>query len=132
MPRARRGPRRARAGGRQAMSSDPDEELRIPVLTYHSYRCGERYEESDHVALHDDLRTIHARGYTIVPLRWIAQWVVGARRLPTGLRPVGICFDDGTALDYRDVLHPLFGPQKSFATILREFAAEIGAGEQPH
>ena len=114
------------------MSGGPDPRLCVPILTYHSYRCGDRYEQSDHVALHDDLRAIHAHGHTIVPLRWIAEWTVGSRRFPEPMRPVGICFDDGADLDYRDLMHPLFGPQKSFATILREFADEIGAGSQPH
>lgn len=107
-------------------TSDP----KIPILTYHSYRCGVSYAESDHVALAADLRLLSSAGFTIVPLRSIADWTTGEREL-TDMNPAGISFDDGADFDWRAIDHPLFGPQTSFAQILRDFTEEAGPHEQP-
>jgi hypothetical protein len=51
---------------------------KIPVLGYHSYRVlGNTYDVNDYVVLFQDLWTIHAQGFCIVPLRWAVEWVLG-------------------------------------------------------
>jgi len=102
-------------------------------LTYHSHRIfGNTYETNDHVALSHDLRTIHARGFQIVPLLWVVEWVLGRRDESAMRRSVAITFDDGPDFDYDDLIHPQHGFQRSFYNILRDFQAEFGAAAQPH
>lgn len=106
---------------------------RVPVLTYHSHRiAGSTYEANDHVALHQDLRTIHAHGFRIVPLLWVVEWVLGRRDGSTLQRSVAITFDDGPNFDYDDLTHPQYGFQRSFYNILRDFQAEFGVSAQPN
>ena len=106
---------------------------RIPVLTYHSHRVlGTTYEANDHVAFHRDLRTIHAQGFRVIPLRWVVEWVLGRRDGSTLHRSVAITFDDGPDLDYYGLYHPQYGHQRSFYNILLDFQAEVGASAQPH
>lgn len=117
----------AAAGGVTASTT------RVPVLTYHSHRIfGSSYETNDHVALHQDLRTIHARGFQIVPLLWVVEWVLGRRDESTLRRSVAITFDDGPDYDFDDLTHPQYGVQRSFYNILRDFQTEFGVSAQPH
>jgi len=99
------------------------------VLTYHSMNVlGNAYGDNDHVALARDLRLLDAAGWRIVSLdRLVDAWEADAL---AGERLVALTFDDGGALDARDVVHPSCGPQPSFLAILRDFAAEAG-GRQP-
>ncbi len=104
---------------------------RIPVLTYHSHRIeGTSYETNDHVAFCHDLRTIQARRFSIVPLRHIAAWVSAPQAPELPARAVGLSCDDGANADYYDCDHPVYGPQRSFYNILRDFQTEMGPAAQ--
>jgi hypothetical protein len=104
--------------------------MRALVLTYHSHNIsGTDYAANDHVALASDLRTVHAAGGRIVPLAEIAGTVRESR--PADELLVGISFDDGPRFDFADFEHPLFGPQRGFFNILRDFREEVGAAAQP-
>ena len=104
---------------------------RIPVLTYHSHRIeGTSYETNDHVAFCHDLRTIQARRFSIIPLGHIAAWVSAPQAPELPIRAVGLSCDDGANADYYDCDHPVYGPQRSFYNILRDFQTEIGAAAQ--
>lgn len=96
------------------------------VLTYHSMNVlGNAYGDNDHVALAADLRMLDAAGWRIVPLgQLVDAWEADALDRE---RLVALTFDDGGALDARDVIHPSCGPQEAFLTILRAFRAEAGA-----
>ena len=103
------------------------------VLAYHSHRVlGDDYARNDHVALAADLRTIHAHGGRVVPLAAIVDAIAGDADENVGdaSTAVAITFDDGPVYDALDFVHPRFGPQRGFLGILRDFAAEIGTGEQ--
>ena len=100
--------------------------MRVPVLAYHSNNIGGNdYADNDHVALAEDLRRIHALGIAIVPLSRVVDALLHAAALPE--RAVAISFDDGSYFDWYDMDHPTCGPQRGFAGILRDFAAETGA-----
>lgn len=106
--------------------------LQIPVLTYHSQNIsGNTYATNDHIALHADLRTLQARGWHIVPLLWVVEWMLGQREASDLQRAVALTFDDGTDFDYHDLTHPYQGFQRSFYNILRDFQAEFGQTAQP-
>lgn len=96
------------------------------VLTYHSMNVlGNDYGDNDHIALGVDLRRLGREGFRIVPLsRLVQAWESDAVRTE---RLVALSFDDGGALDARDVVHPTCGPQRSFLSILRAFREESGA-----
>jgi peptidoglycan/xylan/chitin deacetylase (PgdA/CDA1 family) len=105
-------------------------EIKIPILSYHSHHVmGSTYEKNDHIALSDDLRTIHAEGFKIVPLRWLVDWFLGRRNQRD--KAIAITFDDGCDLDWIDFNHPQHGFTRSFRAILEEFKVEAG-NEQPH
>lgn len=107
--------------------------MRIPVLAYHSHRAlGSSYDTNDHLALSDDLRTIHTHGFRVVPLIWVVEWVLGRREESTLEKAVAITFDDGADLDYLDLEHPTCGFQRSFYGILCDFRSEVGTAQQPH
>ena len=104
--------------------------MRALVLTYHSHNVsGLDYAANDHVALASDLRTVHAAGARIVPLAEIAAAVREGRAGDELL--VGISFDDGPRFDFAEFEHPLYGPQRGFLEILRDFQEEVGAAAQP-
>ena len=105
---------------------------RIPVLTYHSHRIeGTSYDTNDHVALAHDLRMIQARQFTIIPLHQLVAWVVTPQAQALPARAIGLSCDDGADTDYYDCDHPVYGPQRSFYNILRDFQTEMGAVAQP-
>ena len=105
---------------------------RVPILTYHSHRIsGEAYETNDHEALRSDLRTLHQRGFRVVPLLWVVEWLLGRRSDASMARAVAITFDDGADFDFYDLEHPSWGPQRSFFNLLLDFRNEIGAAAQP-
>jgi peptidoglycan/xylan/chitin deacetylase (PgdA/CDA1 family) len=107
--------------------------MQIPILSYHSHTiAGNTYETNDHVALYEDLRTIQTLGFQVVPLRWVAEWVLGQREDSAVYRSVALSFDDGADADYYDVDHPQYGHQRSFFNILRDFQEEFGPLAQPH
>lgn len=109
------------------------EQTRIPVLTWHGYNLfGNTYESNDLIAFADDLRTIDDAGFVVVPLAEVARWVRGERSdlLQCGRPVVALACDDGTDYDWKDMTHPEFGPQKSFAHGMRDFQAQR-VGAQP-
>lgn len=102
--------------------------MRIPVLTYHSINIhGNDYADNDHVALAADLRLIHALGLRVVPLATVVDVLLGGAPAAAVENGVAISFDDGSWFDWHDLEHPTCGPQRGFAGILRDFAAETGA-----
>lgn len=102
--------------------------MRVPVLTYHSNNIsGNDYASNDHVALAEDLRAIHRRGVRIVPLALVVDVLLGEAPESAVEQSVALSFDDGSWFDWYDLDHPTCGPQRGFAGILRDFAAETGA-----
>jgi hypothetical protein len=99
--------------------------MRVPVFCYHSCNAGDDYRSDDHVALAADLRCAHDLGFRAVPLDQVVDALLGLRE-PLG-KSYALTCDDGVDLDWRDATHPLFGPRRSFANILRDFAMETGA-----
>jgi len=100
--------------------------MTVRVLAYHSHNiAGNEYATNDHLALASDLETLDRLGARIVPLEAIAA-MVRERRVDAGERVVGLSFDDGPVFDVEDFVHPRFGPQRSFANILRDFSARTG------
>jgi len=95
----------------------------IPILTYHSLHArDETYSNNDHVALANDLLTLHEMGFDIFSLSEITdrlickdtEWFMAGKK-------VGISFDDGCNHDFIDFVYPGIPTLKSFATILSEF-----------
>jgi hypothetical protein len=106
------------------------EQTRIPVLTWHGYNVfGNTYETNDLIAFADDLHTLDDAGFAVVPLMDVARWVRGERAdFAERDRPVvALSCDDGTDYDWRDMQHPEFGAQQSFANSLRAFQSERAA-----
>ena len=102
------------------------------VLTYHSHNLsGNEYTNNDHVAFARDLEVIAECGARIVPLEEIARIVREERVASMTENLVGLSFDDGPVFDFEDFHHEQLGPQKSFATLLREFRARHGNAAQP-
>lgn len=106
--------------------------MKVPILTYHSAQIdGNTYETNDHHALAGDVRMLAEEGFRVVPLSWVVEWIKGERPSQDLERAVAITFDDGCSLDYWDLVHPTWGEQRSFAGVLRDAVAEIGAERQP-
>lgn len=108
---------------------------RIPVLTWHGYNVfGNTYETNDLIALREDLQTIHAAGFEVVPLADVARWVRGERGggdwCDRDHPVVALSCDDGTDYDWRDTVHPVHGAQLSFASSMTRFQAQC-SGAQP-
>ncbi len=99
----------------------------IPVLTYHSINItGHGYAENDHVALARDLEVVHRAGYRVIALDTLVDWIHGRVGDGDVANAVVLTFDDGSCLDWQDVEHPSFGPQRGFAGILRDFSGAHG------
>ena len=94
----------------------------IPILTYHSLNILENnYEGNDHIAFESDLSTIDKLGFKVVPLSKVIDWyegIVPYRAIKSG---VAITLDDGSWLDYYNVMHPTCGQQISMLNLLNEF-----------
>ena len=107
---------------------------KVPILLYHTWNVQDScdYAVNDLLALEEDLQLLHDRGYTIVPLKHIAEWVVGDR-LHIPAKSVGISLDDGHDRDFIDNIpvNHACGNIKSAHTILREFH-ERNPEHQPH
>lgn len=109
------------------------QQTRVPVLTWHGYNVfGNTYETNDLIAFAEDLRTIDEAGFAVVPLVDVASWIHGERNdFSQYRRPVvALSCDDGTDYDWRDMTHPEFGAQRSFAHSMRNFQAQC-VGAQP-
>lgn len=106
---------------------------RVPVLTYHSYRIsGADYATNDLVALRADLRMIWRMGLRIVPVEWVAQWLIGERGDGDLRRAVAITSDAGSDFDFRDLDHPTCGPQRALINVLQDFRNEVGPRVSVH
>lgn len=100
--------------------------MTVRVLTYHSHNIsGNDYATNDHVALGIDLPALHEMGVQFVPLAQIVA-MVRSGRLNNAQPVVGLSFDDGPVFDFADFVHEQFGPQRSFANILRDFTLRTG------
>lgn len=108
--------------------------MEIPILAYHASNIsGNVYHLNDHIAFESDLYTIHHQGFKIIPLKWIAEWVLGKRDLThIGDKLVGLSCDDGLDLDYKNGEYFNFGPQISFYHIMKKFIEDVGEHAQPH
>ena len=97
---------------------------RLPILTYHGVNvAGNAYAQNDHVALASDLTTVDRLGWRIVPLPFaVARWVAGDPGW-AGERTLALTFDDGTDFDWRDLVHPSHGLQRSLYNTLADFRA---------
>jgi peptidoglycan/xylan/chitin deacetylase (PgdA/CDA1 family) len=101
--------------------------MRVPVLTYHAMNVGASdYASNDHVALAEDLHTIHQLGMRIVRLADVVDACIGDATSDLD-RCVALSFDDGSWFDWYDIEHPSHGQQRGFAGILRDFRARTGA-----
>jgi Polysaccharide deacetylase len=104
--------------------------LLVPVLTYHGANVGGNdYASNDHLAFFDDLRLLHREGFRIIRLDSIVATLRHGGRDLSGT--VGISMDDGTAFDYHDLPHPLWGVQRSMLNIMKDFVDEFGPQAQP-
>ncbi len=102
--------------------------MRVPVLTYHAMNiAGNDYADNDHVALAEDLRTLHRLGLRIVPLAHVVDALLGVVPESTVDGAVAISFDDGSWFDWHDLDHPAHGWQRGMARILRDFSAQAAA-----
>jgi hypothetical protein len=90
------------------------------VLTYHAMNVSSNdYAGNDHVAFREDLNTITSSGWTIVPLRDVVAAFFGEAQLPP--RALAISFDDGADFDARDIVHPVWGMQRSMLGVMEDF-----------
>ncbi len=89
--------------------------MKIPVLAYHSANiAGNEYHNNDHIAIRDDLETIHANGIKILSASDLVSWLHKKLTLNPQQQYVVLTFDDGVELDFIDWVHPEYGLQKSF------------------
>lgn len=102
------------------------------ILTYHSQNvCYPHAHSNDHAALAQDLETLHASGYRVLPLTELID-VLDSKRPESHLdKAVFLTFDDGCDMDFRDIDFPTAGPQRSFYGILQDFIARHGHSAQP-
>jgi peptidoglycan/xylan/chitin deacetylase (PgdA/CDA1 family) len=107
--------------------------MRIHVLTYHSMRIdGNDYATNDHVAFAEDLRTVTALGFRIVPASRIVRWLHEEEPAPgDDARVVALTFDDGPDFDFHDLPHPTWGTQRSMLNVMRDFRRDLATGAQP-
>ncbi len=109
----------------------PSSAAAVPILTWHANNVGGNvYGANDHVALREDLETIHRLGLRVVPLSEIAA-ALRAGDLERLRGSIGLSFDDGSDLDFHDAPHPVWGLQRSMANVLSDFRARHGAEAQP-
>ena len=92
-----------RAGFSAAVAEQP--RFTVPVLCYHSWTMeGDRYEGNDHLALAQDLRALGGRGYRVLPLPRLVKVLRGELAADefSGMKLVGLSFDDGRDFDFID------------------------------
>lgn len=105
--------------------------MKALVLAYHSHNIrGSTYEANDHVALASDLVTITHAGARIVPLSRIVQAMEDGTLEGGDDVVVGLTFDDGPIFDVDDFVHPQFGAQRSFLSVMSDFQLQWGREAQ--
>jgi hypothetical protein len=98
----------------------------IPVLTYHSLNVLENcYSSNDHLAFESDLKTIEALGLKIISLHKLLDWHEGIVSYNEVRGGVAITLDDGSWLDYYNILHPTCGTQISMFNLLDEHRQKL-------
>jgi len=107
--------------------------MRIPILTYHSMRIhGNDYADNDHVAFAEDLRTLTALGFRVVPAGDVVRWICRDEAPPGhAAKMIAVTFDDGSDFDFHDLPHPAFGVQRSMLNVMLDLRREFGAAAQP-
>lgn len=113
---------------------------RIPIVLIHSHiqagiGVGFGCTESDNAIKSFEiiLEIIHARGWTIVPLRWVAEWVADERAGSTMPdKVIAIRFDDGPNTDARDSYTSPCGFLPSAYTLLRQFKEKYKSELPPY
>lgn len=102
--------------------------MKAPILTYHASNVsGNEYAHNDHVALASDLAMFTDMGWRVVPLQWLVEQRLGLAERDLA-RCLALSCDDGTDLDFRDVVYPGFGLQRGFLGCLQDAMA---SGRQP-
>jgi peptidoglycan/xylan/chitin deacetylase (PgdA/CDA1 family) len=119
-----------------AVATSSGQCLKAVVLTYHSHHVqGPDYARNDHVALPADLHAIAQAGARIVSLATLADAIETFHRSPATTRGsptlVALTFDDGPVWDFTDFVHPIYGPQRSFANAMRDFLRTPAGRGQP-
>ncbi|QOC21913.1 polysaccharide deacetylase family protein [Wenzhouxiangella sp. AB-CW3] len=103
---------------------------RFVILSWHSIRVlDNHYADNDLIAFGEDLLTLDAQGWTVLPL---AQALAG---LDSGTLPDKVAVltaDDGSIMDFEAFDHPSCGPQKSLAQRLREFRDSPASSGRHH
>ncbi len=105
---------------------------RFVILSWHSIRVLEnRYADNDLIAFGEDLATLDALGWTVLPL---SEALAG---LASGNLPEKVAVltaDDGSIMDFEAFDHPTCGPQKSLAQRLYEFRETLptDSAHRPH
>lgn len=93
---------------------------------------GRRYSENDHVALANDLQTLHELGKSIISLSELMDWHSGEAADTEVADSVAITFDDGSWFDFYDIEHPSFGCQRSMFNILQDFQSNLSTPSSVH
>lgn len=100
--------------------------MRVPILTYHSANVhGHGYDSNDLVAFGEDLSLLLRLRYRVVPLATVLGALLGQEATELSNCVVLSC-DDGVDLDYRDRVHPVYGPQRSLFQRLLDFCQQHG------
>lgn len=98
----------------------------VPVLTYHSLNVHQNsYAGNDHCAFESDLRTMDRLGLKIIPLSRVLDWYEGRISYREVKECVAVTLDDGSWLDYHDVIHPSCGTQVSMFNLLKQFQRSV-------
>ena len=106
--------------------------MTVPVLTYHSNNVHQNtYEGNDHLAFEADLGLIDQLDLRIVPLGTVVDWHKGLVPDSEVEGGVALTMDDGSWLDYHDVLHPACGMQTGLFKLLQGFKDSVSASRQP-
>jgi len=94
----------------------------IPILTYHSNQVdGDDYINNDHIGLRDDLDLISQSGWLIISLSQAVDALLNGTFNDLPHPCLVITCDDGSWLDWYDLPHPVYGMQRSFRNIFKDF-----------
>lgn len=105
----------------------------VPVLAYHGNNITDNhYAGNDHVALDEDLRTLHAAGWRPASLDLLLDWYEGRLHDAALQRRFVVTFDDGSDFDFHDIDHPTCGPQRSLFNVLGDFERDEGVPVPAH
>ena len=101
----------------------------IPILTYHSLNVHENtYAGNDHIAFSTDLQMIDSMGMRLISLHQLMDWFDGKIPYKSVKNGVVVTLDDGSWLDFHDILHPTCGPITSMFNLIKEFQNRVSLG----